>query len=512
MRLNALACDFLLPLRAKFRFRNTPNSPDGVFSHTMPPTPSSSNESKIALLDRVSFGRKVAYGLGANVDVFAVWVLIQIANPVFNMGMGVGTHLVSSALMIFRLWDAFTDPVMGWISDNTRTRWGRRRPYLVLGAVLCAATYPLIWFFPRDLSEYQLFAWFIGFGLLFYTAFTVWAMPWASLLMEMTPDVDERTRVTAVRGFFQAFSAVAMGATWWFIRRPMFADPLTGLPDNVAGMRFVSIILAVVFLVCGILPAIFVKERYYTHLKQDKVTLFKSLRETLSNRSFVYLILITILFMLGTNMVFSLGPYLSVYYVLGGDESAAAVFSNYQSWIYFATNAGFLLFWTWLAERIGKRRTLFIAMSLVIGAGLSNWFNYNPEYPYLMLMVTVLLGPAYSGIWLMIPSITADIIDEDELHSGERREGSFAAVSSWVGKFSMSIAFGLSGWIMKWLGFDVKLGTNQVDGVFTNMRLTMTVVPVLTVIGALLLMRHVHMSTARVREIRGELEARRGKV
>ena len=478
----------------------------------MPNTPTTPAVSTIAIGDRVPFWQKLAYGAAAQVDVFAVWVLIQIANPVFNMGMGVGTHLVSTALMIFRLWDAFTDPVMGWISDNTRTRWGRRRPYILLGAILCAVTYPLIWFFPKELTEYQLFAWFIGFGILFYTAFTIWSMPWASLLMEMTPDVNERTRVTAVRGFFQAFSAIAMGATWWFIRQPMFADPITGEPDNVAGMRFVSLLLAGIFLVFGTLPAFFVKERYYTHIRQDKVPLIRSLRETLSNRSFLLLIAATILFMLGTNMVFSLGPYLSVFYVLDGNETAASLFSNYQSWIYFALNASFLGVFALLSERIGKSKTLFVAMTLVIGAGISNWFIYNPVHPYLMLLVTVLLGPAYAGIWLIIPSLTADIIDEDELRTGERREGSYSAVASWVNKFSMSIAFGLSGWIIKWVGFDVARQTDQAEGVFTSMRLTMAIVPVISVIGALILISRIRLSTSRVREIRAELEARRGKV
>lgn len=466
----------------------------------------------VAAEDRVPFFQKLAYGAAAQVDVFAVWVLLQIANPVFNMGMGVGTHLVSTALMVFRLWDALTDPFMGWISDNFRSRWGRRRPFILVGAVLCALTYPLIWFFPRGLGEYQLFAWFLGFGLLFYTCFTIWSMPWTSLLMEMTPDVNERTRVTAYRGFFQAFSAIAMGATWWFIRLPMFADPVTGDPDNVSGMRFVSLLLAGVFLVFGTLPAFFVKERYYAHISAKKVPLVKSLRETLSNRNFVYLLLATVLFMLGTNMVFSMGPYLSVYYVLGGDETTASLFSNWQSWIYFALNASFIGVWAFLAERIGKNRTLYLSMTIVIGAGLSNFFIYNPNHPYLMLLVTVLLGPAYAGIWLMIPSLTADIIDEDELRTGERREGSFSAVTSWVNKFAMSIAFGASGWIIAGLGFDVKLGVDQAPGVFLAMRLTMAVVPVVSILLALFLIRKIHLPTERVREIRTELEARRGKV
>lgn len=464
----------------------------------------------IADQDRVPLLQKFSYGSAAMVDVFAIWIVISVANQVFNMQMGVDPRLISLTILIFRLWDAMTDPIMGWISDNTRTRWGRRRPYIFVGAILCAITYPLMWHFPRELSEAGLFAWFLGFGLLFYTCFTIWSMPWASLLMEMTPDVNERTRVTTYRSLFQAFSAILMGATWLIIRLPVFADPITGEPDNVNGMRAVSIVLAVLFFVFGTLPAIFVKERYYIHLKKEKIPLFKSLKETLSNHSFMSLMGATILFMLGTNLVFSLGPYLSVYFVLDGNETTASYFSNYQSWIYFALNASFVYIFAWLSERKGKKYCLLLAMSLVIGAGISNWFIYDPNHPYLMLCVTVLLGPAYAGIWLMIPSMTADIIDEDELRTGTRREGSFAAVSSWVNKFSMSIAFGLSGWLLSWTGFDVAKGMDQDPQIFTTMRLIMAIVPVITVGIALFFLSRLQISTTQTLEVRKQLEAKRG--
>ena len=141
----------------------------------------------VAAEDRVPFLKKLAYALGGPVDIFSVWILVSIAYPFFNMELQMRPLYVSVILMSLRLWDGIIDPIMGCISDNFRSRWGRRRPFILVGAILSGLTYPLIWWFPSSFSQEQVMLWVIGFGILFYTCFTVWAMPYQSLLMEMTP-------------------------------------------------------------------------------------------------------------------------------------------------------------------------------------------------------------------------------------------------------------------------------------------------------------------------------------
>ena len=160
-------------------------------------------DGRIRQQDRVSLAKKIAYGLGGPVDIMSVWVLVSIAYPLFNMELQMRPLYVAIILMSLRLWDGVIDPIMGWVSDNARTRWGRRRPFIFVGAILSALTYPLIFWFPEGLSAEQNMFWVIGFGILFYTCFTIWAMPYQSMLMEMTPDYNERTRVTEVRGYFR---------------------------------------------------------------------------------------------------------------------------------------------------------------------------------------------------------------------------------------------------------------------------------------------------------------------
>ena len=129
----------------------------------------------VAAEDRVPLGTKLAYALGGPVDILAVWVLVSIAYPFFNMELHMRPLYVSIILMSLRLWDGIVDPVMGCIFDNFRSKWGRRRPFILVGSILAGITCPLIWWFPMDWSQEMIMLWVIGFGILFYSCFTVWA-------------------------------------------------------------------------------------------------------------------------------------------------------------------------------------------------------------------------------------------------------------------------------------------------------------------------------------------------
>lgn len=473
----------------------------------------------IAPADRVPFVKKLAYALGGPVDILSVWVLVSIAYPLFNMELQMRPLYVSILLMSLRLWDGIIDPVMGCISDNTRTRWGRRRPFILVGAILAGLTYPLIWFFPDGLSQEMILAWVIGFGILFYTCFTVWAMPYQSLLMEMTPDYNERTRVTEVRGYLQTLTGFVNGWIWWITLRPVFQVQIHETGEMVAstlnGMRSVSLIIGAVIIILGVIPAIFVKERYYESnltKNQAKVNLFRSLHETLTNKTFVLLCAFTLFFLLGTAIFDSYGRYVGTYYVLGGDWDIASRFAGYGTVVYTLFSLSFIPIFRWLSERIGKTKCLAISVCMVLFSAATTWWTFNPAYPYVMLINTVFIGAGYAGLWLMIPSMQIDVVDIDELKTGQRREGSFAAIFSWILKFSFCIGFLISGPLLEWTGFDAALGGDQPAAVMRNMRIGYIAIPVTALALALGLLKFVHVSPERAAEIRKQLEERRGLV
>ncbi len=467
----------------------------------------------VAPEDRVPYSQKLAYGLAGPVDIWSVWILVSIAYPLFNMELKLAPTMIAIILMSLRLWDGVADPVMGWISDNTRTRWGRRRPYIFVGAILAGLTYPLIWWFPLDLSQGQLMAWVIGFGILFYTCFTIWAMPYQSLIMEMTPDYNERTRVASVRGVLQSLASFVVGCSWWLALQ--FNHPETGEPSTVIGMRYIGLVIAVFIAILGVIPAIFVKERYYEHHlsnTQKKVGLGASLKETLSNRPFIILCGFTIFFLLGTSIYDSYGRYVGTYYVLGGDWERSSVFQIYGTAIYMGCSLCMIPIFRRLSERIGKINCLFIAVGLVLFSSVLTWFTNNPDYPYLMLVNTAFIGVGYAGLWLMIPSMQADVVDDDELTTGERREGSFAAIYSWVLKLSFCVGFLVSGPMLELTGFDAALEGPQPERVLTHLRLGYIAIPAVALVLAFFLLKFFPITQARAGEIRAQLEARRGKV
>jgi GPH family glycoside/pentoside/hexuronide:cation symporter len=480
---------------------------------TLPQTKAASEQS-----DRVPLRQKIAYGLGGPVDILSVWVLVSVAYNVFNMELQMSPTQVAIILMALRLWDGLADPIMGWVSDNTRTRWGRRRPYIFVGAILAAITYPLIWWFPMDLSHGQIMVWVIGFGILFYTSFTIWAMPFQSLLMEMTPDYNERTRVTSVRGIFQAFAGLFVGFCWKLSLLPIFQvanteGVMVDSPSN--GMRFISLFIAVAILVLGILPAIFVRERYYESKlvkSQKRVKLISGLKETLSCQPFLVLCGFTILFLLGTSIYDSYGRYVGVYYVLGGDWGMGATFTALGTILYTMCSLIMIPVFRSLSMKIGKNLCLYIATSIVLLSAASTWYTFRPDLPYLMLLNGALIGVGYAGLWLMIPSMQVDVVDYDELNTGERREGSFASVFSWVLKLSFCVGYLIAGPLIEMTGFDAALGGDQATEVLDKMRVGYLVIPVIALVVALIILKYFPINRAKAAEIRKELEARRGVV
>ncbi len=163
--------------------------------------------------DRISFAHKLIYGLGAfinNTLAAASGGMII----VLNLGLGMNPVLVGLLGALPRLTDALTDPLMGYISDHTRSRWGRRRPYIFAGAIIAGLSFALLWQLPRDQSDTFYFIFFLVGSIIFYLGYTVFATPWVALGYEMTPDYHERTRLMGVQNFIGQLAYVVSP---WFL-------------------------------------------------------------------------------------------------------------------------------------------------------------------------------------------------------------------------------------------------------------------------------------------------------
>jgi glycoside/pentoside/hexuronide:cation symporter, GPH family len=456
--------------------------------------------------DRVPLSQKILYSAATVALIPGNQILDRIALVVLNTSLAINPTLVGAAMAIFRIWDAFTDPVMGTISDNHRSRWGRRRPFMILGAVLCAITFPLMWMMSAEWTPFTIFLYFVGAGLAYYTALTIYSVPYWSVVAEMTPDTHERTNVIAFRAVVINIVTISMGWLSWFITLSCFDSMLEGA-------RWLGFITGGLFLTFGLIPMLFLKEPFYERAsQQEKISLWGSLRDTLTNRIFLVLVSMMLLMTIGMQTVGTLGFYVSIYYVFGGDKTTAGLVAGYAGTAMMLTSILSIPVFSWLDRHYGKITALLICGIGFLFATLSQWFLVTPAHPYWQIISAALIGPAVTGIWIILPSMQTDVIDYDELQTGCRREGSYTAILGWIQKLGFALSVLLAGLILDFSGFDVKLDAAQTPDTLFKMRALFVFFPVAMAAGMLALVRFYPLNEERCHEIRLQLEARRGTI
>ena len=212
--------------------------------------------------DRVPLGQKLA--VGAGVPDSEWWIDCAVYGTTnLQIFLGLNPALFGLAMTIPRIWDAFTDPVMGRISDRTQSRYGRRRPYVFFGALAVALTFLTIWMVPQSMGDTGTFLWLTIGSVLFFTAFTVFSVPFNALVYEQTPDYHERTRLMFYLALFYNIGNLCVN---WYVP----ATNWSGFENPLVGARWIALGLAlVVFIGMGILPAIFGKERFYNVAQKE---------------------------------------------------------------------------------------------------------------------------------------------------------------------------------------------------------------------------------------------------
>ncbi|HKK23196.1 MAG TPA: MFS transporter, partial [Pseudohaliea sp.] len=205
--------------------------------------------------DRIPFSLKLVYGFGAFVNNLLAGAIGGMI-IVLNLGLGMNPALVGLLGALPRLTDAITDPLMGYISDHTRSRWGRRRPYIFVGAIAVAIIYAILWQLPEGKSDSFYFWYFLSGSLIFYLAYTMFATPWVALGYELTPDYHERTRLMGVQNFIGQLAYVVAPWFLWIMQNEAWFD------DMAQGAAGLAIVIAIFVACIGILPAIFLRERF----------------------------------------------------------------------------------------------------------------------------------------------------------------------------------------------------------------------------------------------------------
>ena len=470
-----------------------------------------------ALKDKVPVVEKAAYGTGTlalNLFPGALGVFSFFLITAF----GVDPLLAGILSGLPRLLDALTDPIMGFITDNTRSRWGRRRPYIVVGAILSGVLFALMWQLNPDWSQDQLFWYFLLFSLAFTIGNTMFATPFVGLGYEITSDYNERTRLMA---FSQVLGQVAwMIVPWFWV---LIADPDL-FETQAEGVQTLALYVAAGCIVLGIIPGLFCKgidnqnidnlaELSLKNMFSNLVEVATNVIQAFKNIEFVKLCGSTFLVFNGFQLVASFSFFIIVFHMFDGNYGAAG---TWPAW--FATVSALVTAFmvipivTLMANKWGKRKAFIISTAIsIVGYGLK-WFAFNPENPWLIFMPIPLMSFGIGGLFTLMMSMTADVCDLDELRNGmPRKEGTFGAIYWLMVKLGQALALILGGAVLKFVGFDAGAATQSVE-TMTNLRLADIIIPAGTALAAILVMWKYDLSEDRAHEITAELVKLRGEL
>lgn len=465
--------------------------------------------------DRVPLLQKAAFGAGSLINnlmpgalgVFSFFLLTAFGMDPFLAGLLGGLP---------RLYDALTDPIMGYISDNTKSRFGRRRPYIFFGAILMGLCFILLWQIDPEQTQAYNFWFFLLMSLVYITANTIYAAPLVGLGYEMTSDYNERTRLM---GFAQTVGQFAwMIVPWFWI---IIADPDL-FETQAQGVHRLAVLVGLVAMVLGVLPAIFCREVEQSHLSNradlslgsigaNFLSLFRNMVLIAKNRPFARLCGATFLVFNGFQMVASFSFFIIVFYMFQGDYGATGTWPAWFATVSAMCTAFLIIpIITWMANRWGKREAFIISTAIsIVGYGLK-WWGFNPENPWMLFMPVPLLAFGMGGLFTLMMSMTADVCDLDEYNNGmPRKEGTFGAIYWWMVKLGQGLALVLGGLVLKLVGFDQGAAIQAPD-TLTMLRVADIVIPALTAGLAIWVMWGYDLTEARAHEIKAELIRRRG--
>jgi GPH family glycoside/pentoside/hexuronide:cation symporter len=444
--------------------------------------------------EKLSFWTKVAYAIGDLPNSVGPGTIVPFWYLFFLTDVAhLNPALAGVTILIGGIWDAINDPLVGLLSDRTRSRWGRRRPYLLFGALPYGVTFALMWIVPPIQSQVGLCLYFALIYILFDTAFTFVGCPYTALTPELTLDHDERTSLTTYRMFVSIVTGLlaAIG----------FALVFEGTPDRRTAFMVMGIACGALF-VPTVLVAFFGTRERAEFQAESAPPPLEGLRFLMRNREWWYTLGMRLTSWMPVDIASAVFAYYLIYWIKMDEMGASLVQA-----VILASATVCLPLVLWMARRWEKKTAFMISIGswavVMLGTLLVPQGARALAY-----LVAVLVGLGVSAAHVLPTAMSADTLEVDELASGKRQEGIYAGFEVFVRKLSTKLVLAGFGPILAWAGY-VENAAQQTPRALTTIRTLIAFVPAVILSGAIVIAWAYPLTRTRHQEIQVELAQRR---
>lgn len=451
-----------------------------------------------AAQQKLSILTKLAFGIGDLGAAITASVNGFFLNAFLLDVAGLRPIVAGNIFLIAKIWDSINDPIIGALTDRTNTRWGRRRPWLLFGSIPFGLAFFLHWLVP-NLGDTGKFIYYLVIALLLDTAFTAVNVPYTALTPELTQDYNERTSLTSYRFSFSILGGVAAASLHGVIAGS-FSSIRTGSAVSAA-------IWAFFIIASGLITFAFTQESQFHESSEQELGFIEGIRVAFRNRAFIYVTLIYLLSWLSLQFVQN-NLFLYTRYWANAEAQFPILILAIQISAFL-----FLLLWTQVSQRIGKQNTYYIGMSVWIVVAVVTYF-VQPGQVAFLFGIGILAGAGTSIAYLIPWSMLPDVIELDELETGQRREGVFYGFFVFLQKLGISLGIAFSNYALQFAGYINPVAGQTVvqpTAVLTALRVFVSFVPAIILLMSFPVVYYYPITRQRHSEILAELAKRKSQ-
>lgn len=461
---------------------------------------------------KVPMGQKIAFGLGmlAN-QMFPA--MLGIFTVVLIENLGFSGLLLGLTYFIPKFYDALFDLIIGYVSDNTKSKWGRRRQYVLAGALILGFSFAFMWQLYAENGVTYNFIYFLVVSLIFYSGLTIFSIPYVAMGYEMSDDFHERTNIMATSQLIGQLAWVI--APWFWV---IMADKSLFSSSDVA-VRTLSVYVAIGCAILASIPAFFIpskstlNENYSPIDFKGILNCFGEIKEGLKAsveiKPFRKICIATFLIFNAFQTTAGFSYFIIKYYLFKGNEEGFGLWPTLFGCVgAVITTVLVIPIVARMSKVMGKKKAFLLSQGISIFGYILLWLLFVPGKPYLFLFALPFFSFGIGSLFTLMMSMTSDVIDIDELNTGKRREGTLGAIYWWMVKFGTAVAGLLSGLILSLVAFKSNAPA-QTDETMFWLRIFFVGIPILGTLSAIWTMKDYDVDESKALDVRDLIAKRK---